>query len=156
MTGDCNAKMQYSKYWQEIVQKHCVKIEGWPDWIPFQTLSNVTSSRHQLQTLLDGWQQGRIHFRRLSSEDIAREEAEYHVNVTSGKIKAPKVRKPRHDAGRKRVGMDRKRGEKVLLPVQTPEVVGEQWTRDEVETDNVHAFRMPSIEEIISGCRILS
>ncbi|EGO28144.1 hypothetical protein SERLADRAFT_433994 [Serpula lacrymans var. lacrymans S7.9] len=48
ITDDPNAKMQWVLYWQNIVQRYQVIIEGWPSDIPFENLSKACSSLLEL------------------------------------------------------------------------------------------------------------
>jgi len=44
-------------------------IEGWPDNIPFKNLSEASSALHELKSLLEQWQDGRIHWKQLTDEE---------------------------------------------------------------------------------------
>ncbi|KAG1797630.1 hypothetical protein EV424DRAFT_1292587, partial [Suillus variegatus] len=44
VTGDPDARMQWTHYFRNVVQRYQVAIEGWPDNIPFTNLSQVSSA----------------------------------------------------------------------------------------------------------------
>jgi hypothetical protein len=52
ITGDENAQMEWKHYWRNVVRRHQVVIEGWPDAIPFRNLSETSNSLANLETLL--------------------------------------------------------------------------------------------------------
>ncbi|CCM02665.1 uncharacterized protein FIBRA_04769 [Fibroporia radiculosa] len=70
ITHDEVATMHYATYWRDIVVRYRVMIDGWPQDIPFKNLSNI-SNNGILDRLLQGWQSGGIHFRRISDAEFA-------------------------------------------------------------------------------------
>ncbi|KAG1723941.1 hypothetical protein EDB19DRAFT_1834401 [Suillus lakei] len=70
ITGDPDAKMQWAHYWRNIVQRYLVVCIGWPDEIPFENLSKVSSSLADLEMLEWKWRSGEIHWRRLENEEF--------------------------------------------------------------------------------------
>ncbi|OAX32641.1 hypothetical protein K503DRAFT_701726, partial [Rhizopogon vinicolor AM-OR11-026] len=48
-TQDPDAKMQWAQYWRNVVRRHSVVIEGWPEQIPFVNLSAVSNSLTDLE-----------------------------------------------------------------------------------------------------------
>ncbi|KAI6033556.1 hypothetical protein BKA83DRAFT_4121013 [Pisolithus microcarpus] len=55
VTGDLKAKMQWAQYFQNVVTRYQVVIEGWPEMIPFANLSSASSSLAQLELGATYW-----------------------------------------------------------------------------------------------------
>ncbi|KAI6024596.1 hypothetical protein PISMIDRAFT_121202, partial [Pisolithus microcarpus 441] len=55
-------------YFQNVVAHYCVIIEGWPDTITFENLSSASSSLSQLEVLLQKWEMGSTHWKKLSDD----------------------------------------------------------------------------------------
>ena len=90
--------MEWKHYWRKVVAHHKVVIEGWPDNIPFKNLSEACSALHELKSLLEKWQDGRIHWKKLTDDEAERLFEEHRA-----KGKVPEVtRRTRSDHGKKR------------------------------------------------------
>jgi len=55
--------MEWKHYWWKVVACHKVRIEGWPDSIPFKNLSEASSSLPELKMLLERWEDGRTRWK---------------------------------------------------------------------------------------------
>ncbi|KAI5999190.1 hypothetical protein EDD15DRAFT_2128315, partial [Pisolithus albus] len=66
ITGNLDAKMQWSAYFARVVSRYLVIVDGWPDNIPFVNLSSVSSSLPQLERLLNKWETGEIQWKRIT------------------------------------------------------------------------------------------
>ncbi|KAF8327672.1 hypothetical protein F5887DRAFT_827391, partial [Amanita rubescens] len=98
ITGDENAQMEWKHYWRKVVARHKVMIKGWPDNIPFKNLSEASSALHELKSLLEQWQDGRICWKILTDE-----EAEHLFEEHSAQGEVPEAtRRVRSDRGKKR------------------------------------------------------
>ncbi|KAG1727171.1 uncharacterized protein EDB91DRAFT_1061285 [Suillus paluster] len=86
ITGDPDAKMQWVHYWRNIVQRYLVVCTGWPDKIPFENLSKVSSSLADLEMLERKWKSGKIHWRRLENEKFEQLHRERNEKLDSGAI----------------------------------------------------------------------
>ncbi|OCH87528.1 hypothetical protein OBBRIDRAFT_736014 [Obba rivulosa] len=69
ITLDDTATMRYPTFWRDVTEKYHVIVEGWPRDIPFKNLSDL-SNVQVLETLLQGWESGAIHFRRISDAEF--------------------------------------------------------------------------------------
>lgn len=98
ITEDESAQMEWKHYWQKVVAHHKVAIEGWPDNIPFKNLSEASSALHELKSLLEQWQDGRIHWKKLTDEEAERLFEEHRAQ---GKVPEA-TRRTRSDRGKKR------------------------------------------------------
>ncbi|KAG2108476.1 uncharacterized protein F5147DRAFT_773676 [Suillus discolor] len=56
ITGDPDARMQWTHYFRNVVQHYQVAIEGWPDNIPFANLSQASSACPNLEMLYSKWE----------------------------------------------------------------------------------------------------
>ncbi|GBE86989.1 hypothetical protein SCP_1002350 [Sparassis crispa] len=92
--------MKWTTYWRDIVQKHHVIVDGWPEnIIPFANLSTASSNLSKLELLLIRWIRGSTQFRKLSDGEFAEmEESEWFRAA----CKACGVRKSRSDKGKLR------------------------------------------------------
>ncbi|KAG1867720.1 hypothetical protein F4604DRAFT_1584954 [Suillus subluteus] len=68
--GDPDAKMQWTHYFCNVVQRYKVAIEGWPDNIPFANLSQVSSARSGLKMLCSKWESKKIKWKVLTDEEF--------------------------------------------------------------------------------------
>ncbi|KAG0706449.1 hypothetical protein DFH29DRAFT_798317 [Suillus ampliporus] len=101
ITGDPDAKMQWAHYWRNIVQRYLVLCTGWPDEIPFENLSKVSSSLADLEMLERKWRSGEIDWRRLENEEFEQLHRERNEKLDSGEI-IEHCHRTRSDKGKKR------------------------------------------------------
>ncbi|KAG1731982.1 uncharacterized protein EDB91DRAFT_1084870 [Suillus paluster] len=101
ITGDPDAKMQWAHYWRNIVQRYLVVCTGWPDEIPFENFSKVSSSLADLEMLERKWKSGEIHWRQLENEEFEQLHCERNEKLDSGAIVERRCR-TRSDKGKKR------------------------------------------------------
>ena len=99
ITGNNDAQMEWKYYWQKVVARYHVIIEGWPASIPFKNLSAASSPLAELNMLLLSWQDGTTYWKQLTST-----EAEKLIDgmKARGKIQEPVPHRPRSDRGKKR------------------------------------------------------
>jgi hypothetical protein len=98
ITEDESVQMEWKHYWRKVVAHHKVAIEGWPDNIPFKNLSEASSALHKLKSLLEQWQDGRIHWKKLTDEEAERLFEEHRAQ---GKVPEA-TRHTQSDRGKKR------------------------------------------------------
>ncbi|EGO01357.1 hypothetical protein SERLA73DRAFT_72302 [Serpula lacrymans var. lacrymans S7.3] len=101
ISGDQKAKMQWTQYWRNIIQRYQVKIEGWPENIPFGNLSRISSALPDLEMLLRKWQSGATYWKNLTDEEFKELSVEHDHQIESGDIQVLK-RRTRSDKGEKR------------------------------------------------------
>ncbi|KAG1770558.1 hypothetical protein EV702DRAFT_977990, partial [Suillus placidus] len=70
ITGDPDAKMQWTHYFCNIVQRYQVAIKGWLDNIPFANLSQASSARPDLEMLYSKWESNQIQWKVLTDEEF--------------------------------------------------------------------------------------
>ncbi|KAG1781334.1 hypothetical protein EV702DRAFT_1193517 [Suillus placidus] len=103
ITGDPDAKMQWTHYFRNIVQRYQVAIKGWPDNIPFANLSQASSACPDLEMLYSKWESNQIQWKVLTDEEFE----ELHLNrqeqIDRGEI-IDHRRRTRSDKGMKRKG----------------------------------------------------
>ena len=102
MTGNDSVKMEWKFYWEHVVRRHKVVIEGWPNSIPLKNLSEVSNSLPELEMLLQRWQTGKTFWKELTPEELEAREEEREALIQAGKIDTPAPRKRRSDYGKKR------------------------------------------------------
>jgi hypothetical protein len=90
--------MGWKNYWTKVVARYEVKIEGWPENIPFQNLSVASSPLQDLVILLKRWQEGTTYWKRLTSAETKELIAGMKAR---GEIQEP-LRRTRSDRGKKR------------------------------------------------------
>ena len=89
VTGNELAHIEYKYYWWNIVKQHQVIIEGWPDNIPFQNLSETSNSLSDLEDLLWRWHSGVTYWKKLSERELEALELEHDKQVLNGKVHLP-------------------------------------------------------------------
>ena len=99
--GEPKAEMKWKNYWRDIVKKHQVMIDGWPDEVPFANLSDVSSGLPVLESLLRKWKGGTIVWKSVSDEEFTRLDEERALQIEAGMITEP-ARRQRSDKGSKR------------------------------------------------------
>lgn len=72
VTGKQKAKMSYKNFFEDVVTHYQVKIEGWPEHIPFGDLSEVVTNIHNIKTVQQTWLTGKTKFHVLK-------EGEYQI-----------------------------------------------------------------------------
>ncbi|KIL56721.1 hypothetical protein M378DRAFT_16818 [Amanita muscaria Koide BX008] len=96
------ARMEWKFYWEHVVRRYGVVIEGWPKSIPFKNLSETSSSLPGLEGLLEQWQSGKIYWKKVTDEELAALEDEHKKKIDAGEIIPPDPRRRRADCGKKR------------------------------------------------------
>ena len=99
ITGITSIRMSYENYDYDIIAKHGVRIEGWPDAVPFQNPSRIFSVT-DLITVRDAWRAKTCRWAKMSCGDLTKFKKELEAKEAAGKGK--KARKKRSDAGQKR------------------------------------------------------
>jgi hypothetical protein len=94
---DPNAKMAYTWYEEDVVQKHGVLLEGWTG-VPFGNPSELSTSLTALGKLLGALKTGACRFRKLSPAEAAQRKEKWDADVAAGRATA-KSRAQRSDAG---------------------------------------------------------
>ncbi|KAJ6620825.1 hypothetical protein B0H10DRAFT_1945855 [Mycena sp. CBHHK59/15] len=96
-THDANAKMVYTWYEQDIVQRYGVVLEGWT--APrFVNPSELSTSLSILHTLLDDVKSEASKFRKLTPAEAEACKEKWDADVAAGRATA-KSRAPRNDIG---------------------------------------------------------
>ncbi|KAG2055396.1 hypothetical protein BDR06DRAFT_970884 [Suillus hirtellus] len=70
ITGDPDARMQWTHCFHNVVQCYQVAIEGWPDNIPFTNLSQASSACPNLKMLYSKWESKQIKWKVLANEEF--------------------------------------------------------------------------------------
>ncbi|KAI6026437.1 hypothetical protein BKA83DRAFT_4462843 [Pisolithus microcarpus] len=86
ITGDLKAKMQWAQYFQNVVARYRVIIDGWPEAIPFANLSSMSSSLPQLEILLRKWEMGTTCWKALSDDEFKQLQQKRSEELESGGI----------------------------------------------------------------------
>jgi hypothetical protein len=93
--------MVWKNYWCDIVARHRVIIEGWPEDVLFGNLSDVATSLPILEKLHCNWKSGKTYFCVLDDGEFEGLDKEHVKKVVNGDEEIP-VRKTRRDKGVKR------------------------------------------------------
>lgn len=101
ITNNPKATMQWAHYWRNVVSRHQVVVEGWPDEIPFDNLSKVASGITALENLKERWRSGETAWRQLDDDEFQELNDERNSKVGSGEV-VEHHRWPRSDKGKKR------------------------------------------------------
>ena len=91
--------MEWKCYWQKVVARYHVIIEGWPASIPFKNLSAASSPLAELNMLLRSWEDGTTRWKQLTSTET---EKLIDDMKARGEIQEPAPHRPRSDRGKKR------------------------------------------------------
>lgn len=62
VTGKQKVKMSYKNFFKDVVTQYDIKIEGWPDHIPFGDFSEVVTNIHHIEVLLQMRSTGKTKF----------------------------------------------------------------------------------------------
>lgn len=92
--------MEWKRYWEHVVRRYNVMIEGWSDTVPFKNLSEQSVPLHDLEELLQRWRDGRTHWKQLTEEEFDDLDKERKKKIEAGQIEAPALRKRRSDTGK--------------------------------------------------------
>jgi hypothetical protein len=98
--GDPKAKMQWKMYFQNIISRYRVVMEGWPSTIPIMNLSDTSSSQPQLEMLQYKWEMDLTYWKKLTDEEFQVLRQQRNTEIESGKIIEP-TRRPHSDIGAK-------------------------------------------------------
>jgi len=93
--------MQWAYYWRNVVRRHQVCIEGWPEKHPFKNLSEISIPITDLEDILRQLRAGRIYWRKLTDEEFNELDEQREADILAGNIKEP-ARRRRSDYGKKR------------------------------------------------------
>ncbi|KAJ7267849.1 hypothetical protein C8J57DRAFT_1613969 [Mycena rebaudengoi] len=96
ITKDEEAKMAYTWFEEDIVQRYGVVIDGWVG--PFINPSTMSTSLGNLRALSDALKMGECKFRKLTTAEAAERKAKWDTDVTAGRVTA-KHRAERSDRG---------------------------------------------------------
>ncbi|KAG1894163.1 uncharacterized protein F5891DRAFT_961964 [Suillus fuscotomentosus] len=86
ITGDPDARMQWTHYFRNVVQHYQVAIEGWPDNITFTNLSQASSARPDLEMLYSKWESKQIKWKVLADEEFEELYSKCQGQIDRGKI----------------------------------------------------------------------
>ncbi|KAG2140766.1 hypothetical protein BD769DRAFT_1336179, partial [Suillus cothurnatus] len=100
ITGDPDANMQWALYFQNIVQRYQVMVEGWPDSVPFVNLSQASSALPELDRLFRSWKLGATCWKTLTDEEFEKILQEHNDKLDRGEIDDHR-RQTRSDKGKK-------------------------------------------------------
>ena len=81
--------MEWKHYWQNVVKRYQVIIEGWPDNIPFQNLSDISNSLSDVEDLLRRWHCGTTYWKKLTARELQTLDLEHNTQITNGEVDAP-------------------------------------------------------------------
>ncbi|KAI0040615.1 hypothetical protein FA95DRAFT_1611649 [Auriscalpium vulgare] len=95
VAGVRDIRWRFGSHW-EIVSKHRVQIKGWPEHIPFTSLSRAAPSKRVADELGRLWYSGSIHWAPISDEEFDEEFQRREDAITAGKIPSRKVRKDKN------------------------------------------------------------
>jgi hypothetical protein len=99
ITRDEDAKMAYTWYEEDIVQRYGVVVDGWVG--PFINPSTMSTSLVNLRALAQAWKSGECRFRKLTAAEAAARKAKWDEDVAAGLVTA-KHRAERSDKGSSR------------------------------------------------------
>ena len=99
---DSSVVMRWTHYWQDIVTRHHVIIDGWPDNVPFKNLSDVSSSLQALESLLRKWESGEVFWKLLTDAEFKEMDLERDASIENGTTLEPRARCTCSDKGKKR------------------------------------------------------
>ncbi|OAX34557.1 hypothetical protein K503DRAFT_794132 [Rhizopogon vinicolor AM-OR11-026] len=97
--NDPGAKMHWANYWRNVVQRYQVVVDGWPNNIPFDNLSKVSSALQDLEMILQKWKSGVIHWKELDDDEFQKLLKECDEKIESGEI-IESHRRSRSDKGK--------------------------------------------------------
>ncbi|KAG1886378.1 uncharacterized protein F5891DRAFT_1201046 [Suillus fuscotomentosus] len=86
ITGDPDARMQWTHYFRNVVQHYQVAIESWPDNITFTNLSQASSARPDLEMLYSKWESKQIKWKVLADEEFEELYSKCQGQIDRGKI----------------------------------------------------------------------
>ena len=101
ISGEPSAKMEWANFFRNVVQRYRVNIEGWPEKIPFDNLSNVSSALPDLEMLLRSWESGATYWKTLSEDEYEDIHHKRDEKILSGELTEHR-RRTRSDKGKKR------------------------------------------------------
>ena len=93
--------MEYKNFHRDILVKHGVQLLGWP-FEKLQSPGNMGSSLPVFMKILKSMEADEIRFESLSLEEVQHLDAEHEASIAAGEIEAPKQRKIRSDAGKRK------------------------------------------------------
>ncbi|KAM6492469.1 hypothetical protein JOM56_012193, partial [Amanita muscaria] len=67
---DVKARMEWKHYWEHVVCRYSVAIEGWPNTIPFKNLSEASTAYAELEMLLQQWRSGKTYWKKLTADEL--------------------------------------------------------------------------------------
>jgi hypothetical protein len=76
--------MQWKYYWQNMVKRHHVIIEGWPENIPFHNLSEAATSLSDLENLLWKWCSETMYWKDICDDNLDALDHEHDAQIESG------------------------------------------------------------------------
>ncbi|KAG6806861.1 hypothetical protein H0H92_009811 [Tricholoma furcatifolium] len=98
--GTANVSMSYENYETQIVQQHGVHLHGWPSGLKRQSPSKITNME-DARALHSALTAGECLWVKLTRQEKEARARKLQEKVANGEI-APKTRKKRSDAGKKR------------------------------------------------------
>ena len=98
---DSSIVMHWTHYWRDIVTRHHVIIDGWPDNVPFKNLSDVSSSLQALESLLRKWESGEVFWKLLTDVEFKEMDLERDASIENGMTLESHARRTHSDKGKK-------------------------------------------------------
>jgi hypothetical protein len=93
--------MEWKHYWHNIVKQYQVIIEGWPDSIPFQSLSDASNLLSDLEDLLRRWHCGTTYWKKLTVRELQTLDQEHEKQASNGEVDVPAPHRHCSDYGKK-------------------------------------------------------
>lgn len=102
LTGNPRARMEWKQYYDRIIKKERIVLEGWPhDEIRFGEPSVLGTS--ELRRLVGLWRDGTMRLRCISQAEFEEIKADRDAKVARGEVVPTPPNKPRRDRGQLRI-----------------------------------------------------
>jgi hypothetical protein len=141
VTGNENAWMEWKHYWQNIVRRYQVMMEGWPETIPFHNLSKTSNSLANLKMLLQKWQCGKTYWKKLTAAELKELDHERDAQIERGEVETHGPHHHCSDFGTKRTQSNMATTTKKKRQTSAQEVSNTDGSDDENTASNM-ATRM--------------
>ncbi|TFK67057.1 hypothetical protein BDN72DRAFT_899278 [Pluteus cervinus] len=102
ITQNPTARMEYVHYWEKVVRRYHVVLEGWPDKLPFKNLSDCADSLYDINLLQDQMKNQLLSWKKLTEIEFDELDEIRQLDIAEGRVPGPKPRKVRSDRGQKR------------------------------------------------------
>ncbi|TFK59789.1 hypothetical protein BDN72DRAFT_864871 [Pluteus cervinus] len=102
ITCNDSARIEFVNYWEKVVRRYLVLLEGWPADLDFKSLHTSAVSFPSLMLLQEKCKKGTLFWRKLTPAEFESLDAAHKVSIEQGFIPAPRPRQVRSDCGQKR------------------------------------------------------